>query len=126
MDSVNHFEIPADDVDRARKFYESVFNWKTQSMEGMDYIFATSVKVDEDGNFSKPGAINGGIMKREKPFSGPTIAITVDNIEETLEKVHEKGGEVIINKQAVGDMGFIAYFKDTENNLIGMWEATKK
>ncbi len=64
MDKVVHFEIPTDDLSRAKEFYGSVFGWDLQTMEEMDYTIARTTSVDEQQMPTEPGAINGGMMKR--------------------------------------------------------------
>lgn len=68
MDKVVHFEIPVDDLDRAKKFYSSIFGWELQYYQfagGMTYTGVRTVPVDEKTYMPKePGAINGGMMKR--------------------------------------------------------------
>ena len=64
MRKVVHFEIPADDLGRAKEFYGSVFDWQLQDMEGMDYTSVTTVPVDDQQIPSEPGAINGGLFAR--------------------------------------------------------------
>jgi len=120
---VVHFEVPFDDGERARAFYGSIFRWTVQEMPGMDYTLAMSGPVSEEGAPSEPGYINGGMFQRgtEGPRS-PVIVVDVASIDETLARVTELGGEVVGPKQPVGDMGFAAYFRDTEGNTIGLWE----
>lgn len=122
MDKVVHFEIPVDDLDRAQKFYKSVFDWKMDSMPGMEYILIRTVPVDEQGRPAEPGAINGGMMKRQRPVNCPIIVINVQNIDDAVKKVKSKGGEIVREKMQVGDMGYAAYFKDPEGNIIGLWQ----
>jgi predicted enzyme related to lactoylglutathione lyase len=118
---VVHFEIPYDDGDRARAFYSAAFDWQLQSIPEMGYTLIMSGPSGEQGP-TEPGFINGGMMQREGPFTAPNIVIDVDNIEDALKAVNEAGGTTVAERQAVGDMGFAAYFKDTEGNLIGIWE----
>ncbi|VVB87412.1 Glyoxalase/Bleomycin resistance protein/Dioxygenase superfamily protein [uncultured archaeon] len=122
MDKVVHFEIPADDLERAKKFYESIFGWKMDTMEGMEYILIGTTPVDENGMPKEPGAINGGMMKRQRPLTSPIITINVENIDDALKNVKKMGGEVVRGKMPVADMGYAAYFKDTEGNIIGLWQ----
>jgi predicted enzyme related to lactoylglutathione lyase len=122
MDKVVHFEIPADDLERAKKFYKSIFGWKMDTMEGMEYILIGTMPVDENGMPKEPGAINGGMMKRQRPLTSPIITINVQNIDDALKNVKKMGGEVVRGKMPVADMGFAAYFKDTEGNIIGLWQ----
>ena len=118
---VVHFEIPYDDGDRARGFYGSVFGWQLMTIPDMGYTMVTSGPTGDTGP-TEPGFINGGMMQRQGPFTGPNIVIDVDNLEDTLKAVGEAGGTTVSERQAVGDMGFSAYFKDSEGNLIGLWE----
>ena len=121
---VVHFEIPYDDGDRARAFYEKAFGWQLMSMPEMSYTMVTSGPSGDQGP-TEPGFINGGMMPRQEPFTAPNIVIDVDNIEDALRAVGEAGGTTAAERQAVGDMGFAAYFKDPEGNLIGLWETAR-
>jgi len=71
---------------------------------------------------SEPGFINGGMLERGLPVGGPVLTVEVDDIDEALEKIGTLGGTTVSAKQAVGDMGFSAYFKDPEGNLMGLWQ----
>jgi uncharacterized protein len=121
---VVHFEIPYDDGDRARGFYEKAFGWQLMSLPEMGYTLATSGPSGDEGP-TEPGFINGGMMERQGPFTAPNIVIDVDNIEDALQAVNDAGGSTVAERQAVGDMGFSAYFTDTEGNLIGLWETAR-
>ena len=121
---VVHFEIPYDDGDRARDFYAKTFGWQLMTMPDMGYTLVTSGPTGDQGP-GEPGFINGGMMARQGPFTAPNIVIDVDNIEEALKAVDEAGGSTVVERQAVGDMGFSAYFKDTEGNLVGLWETAR-
>ena len=122
MDKVVHFEIPADDLERAKKFYKTIFGWKMDTVEGMEYILIETTPVDENHMPEEPGAINGGMMKRQRPLTSPIITINVQNIDDALINVKKMGGEVVKGKMPVADMGNVAYFKDTEGNIIGLWQ----
>ena len=122
MDKVVHFEIPADDLARAEKFYGEVFGWQIQSMPEMNYTIARTAEVDEKMMIKEPGAINGGMLKRNAVVTVPGITIQVASIDEAIKKVLAGGGQVVKEKVAVGNMGFIAYFKDSESNVLSMWE----
>jgi predicted enzyme related to lactoylglutathione lyase len=124
---VVHFEIPAKDVRRASGFYKDVFEWWTMEMPGMDYLMLGGTKVSDKGEFSESGSINGGMMKRTKPFEHPIITIGVEDIEASLKAIEKKGGKTVQKKQDIGqDMGFTAYFEDTEGNLLGLYQAGKR
>jgi uncharacterized protein len=120
---VVHFEIPADDVERAQNFYREAFGWQIQPMPEMQYTMVSTTAVNEKGMPSDPGAINGGMMKRQDPLSTPVITVDVDDIDSALQKVESLGGSTVVGKQDVGGMGFAAYFKDSEGNLMGMWQS---
>jgi uncharacterized protein len=121
---VVHFEIPYDDGDRARAFYEKALGWQLMTMPEMGYTLATTGPTGEQGA-TEPGFINGGMMQRQGPFTAPNIVIDVDNIETALSAVNEAGGTTVSERQTVGDMGFAAYFTDTEGNLVGLWETAR-
>ncbi len=119
---VVHFEIPADDPARAQDFYRSAFGWQINSMPDMGYAILSTTATDEQGAPSEPGAINGGMLKRESPVTTPVIVIDVDDIDKALETINSLGGSTVQPKSSVMDMGFAAYFKDSEGNLMGLWQ----
>lgn len=119
---VVHFEIPYEDRDRAAQFYGEVFGWSVQPMQEMDYTMVNTGPVDDQGMPTEPGFINGGMFRREGPFGPPMLAIDVADIDATVAQVGEHGGSTVAEKQPVGDMGFIAYVKDSEGNLVGLWQ----
>ncbi|MDI1459346.1 VOC family protein [Catellatospora sp. KI3] len=119
---VVHFEVPVDDVERARSFYTDAFGWQLDAMPGFDYIWARTTRTDDRGMPAEPGAINGGMTRREAPVTQPTITIEVDDIDTALAKVVALGGTVLQERQAVGEMGFTAYIADTEGNPLGLWQ----
>ena len=120
---VVHFEIPADDTDRARTFYTEAFGWNLFPVPDMDYTMVGTTPSDESGRPTEPGAINGGMFKRSEDFpSMPVITVDVEDIDAALAKVEELGGSTVAPKIPVGDMGFSAYFKDTEGNVMGLWQ----
>jgi uncharacterized protein len=121
---VVHFEIPTDNAERARKFYSSVFGWKMQTMEEMHYTMVSTTATDKDGRPKEPGAINGGIASRKSPLEHPTVTINVDEIDKALQSVEKNGGKILQKKTPIGDgsMGFTGYFKDSEGNVIGLYQ----
>ena len=128
MNKVVHFEIPADDVVRAEKFYKEVFGWDIQkiSMKGVgDYFIVRTVETDENQMPKEVGAINGGMIKREKAGETTIITIDVENLDEHLKKIKENGGKVVSPKRAIGDMGLYAEASDTEGNEFGVWQNLK-
>jgi predicted enzyme related to lactoylglutathione lyase len=121
---VVHFEIPFDDGDRARAFYGGVFGWQLVPVPGVDYTLVMTGPTDQETGATEPGFINGGLFERSEQFPGkaPNVVIDVASIDDALRQVKEAGGAVASERMAVGDMGFAAYFTDTEGNLIGLWE----
>ena len=119
---VVHFEIPADDPARAQDFYRSAFGWTINSMPDMGYAILNTTATDDQGAPSDPGAINGGMLKRESPVTTPVITIEVDDIDKALETIGSLGGKTVRPKLSVMDMGFAAYFTDSEGNLMGLWQ----
>ena len=123
-----HFEIHAEDPERAAKFYEELFGWKTIKWEGpMDYWL-----VDTG---SDEGGINGGILKRMGPNPDPNdptpvvgyvCTVSVDNLDECIAKAQELGATEALPKDEIPGMGWLAYFKDTESNIFGMLEPTEE
>jgi predicted enzyme related to lactoylglutathione lyase len=118
---VVHFEIACDDPERSSSFYEKAFGWQLQPMPEMSYTMVTTGPSGDRGP-TEAGFINGGLMQRQEPFTATNIVIDVENIEDALKAVNEAGGTTVSERMPVGDMGFAAYFKDTEGNLLGLWE----
>ena len=130
MNKVSHFEIPADDKERAKKFYASVFGWQITDWPmggGVMYSGARTVATDETTFIPKePGAINGAIVERSKETPTPILTMSVDSVDEYLKKVEAGGGKAMSVKGEVPDMGYYAYVQDSEGNMIGLWEDKKK
>ena len=119
---VVHFEIPFDDGDRARAFYGDAFGWNLMPLPEMSYTMVSTGPTSELGPPSEPGFINGGMLQRDTPVGSPVITVDVEDIDAALEKIERLGGATVVAKQAVADMGFSAYFKDPEGNLMGLWQ----
>src|SRR6185436_1632010 len=118
--AIVHFEIPADDLERARKFYKQAFGWKISDPWKMSYFFVETRKKGEEG-------INGGLMQRKMPGQPFMNYIAVKSIDASLEKVRSAGGTICMPKTEIGTgMGWIAAFQDTEGNMMGFHEAPRK
>lgn len=127
MDKVVHFEIPADDLKRADKFYSEIFGWQINKTPFSEvYHLANTVETEPSGMPKTPGAINGAIGLRDNKMPHPIIVIKVKSIDKTIEKIEEGGGKLYAPKVAVGPIGFYAKVTDTEGNVIGIWEDTPK
>jgi predicted enzyme related to lactoylglutathione lyase len=119
---VVHFEIPFDDGDRARSFYKEAFGWQVQEMPEMSYTMVTTGPSGDRGP-TEPGFVNGGMLSRaDAAAPGPVVVVDVESIDVALERVGGLGGSVVLGKQPVGDMGFAAYVRDPEGNVVGLWE----
>lgn len=116
MSRVIHFELPADDPDRAIAFYEKVFGWKFEKWGGpMEYWLIMTGPEDQPG-------IDGGLARRIDPSTGTENTIGVDSVDEAVAKIEANGGQVIRPKSAVPGVGWVAYCKDTEGNTFGLME----
>jgi uncharacterized protein len=124
MDKVVHFEIPADDVPRAKAFYGSIFGWELESMDmgGGQYTIVRTVAVDDKQMPTEPGAINGGMMQRTADTPAPVLTIGVESIDDALKQVDTRGGSTVQPRTEIPGMGAFAYFKDSEGNVVGLWQ----
>jgi len=127
MKKVVHFEIPADNIDRAKKFY-GIFDWQIQDWpmpDGSIYVGCRTVDTDPNTHVPKePGAINGGMILRNNVSKTPNLTIHVPSIDEYAEKIKRAGGSLLKPKTAVQG-GAFAYFLDSEGNVFGLWEDVK-
>jgi hypothetical protein len=125
MDKVVHFEIPVEDLDRAKSFYSSVFGWGLQTMgeEMENYTIAMTTPVDQETQApTEPGGINGALMRRKDHTPVPVLTIGVDSIDATTKQLEADGGSIITPRTEIPGMGAYAYFKDPEGNVLGLWE----
>ncbi len=127
-----HFEIPADNIERAKEFYTTIFGWQINKYEmgknsGHEYYGVRTTPVDDKMMPIKPGAINGGMMKRVNPGQPFMNYIHVEDIDKMLKTIVAKGGKICLPKQEIGkSMGWIACFQDTEGNLMGLHQMGEK
>ena len=116
MFRVEHFDIAADDPERAMKFYTDVFGWKIEKWEGpMDYWLVTTGPDDQPG-------INGGIAKRKNPSESTTNTIGVASVDEYTAKITEADEKILQSKMPIPDVGYFALCQDTEGNVFGIIE----
>jgi predicted enzyme related to lactoylglutathione lyase len=116
MPTIVHFEIPADDPERAKKFYTDLFGWKIEKTPEMDYWMITT---------SGEKQVDGGMMKRQDPQQQITNYIDVSSIDEHAAKVEKLGGKVVVPKAPVPGFGYFAVCLDTENNAFALWQSDK-
>jgi predicted enzyme related to lactoylglutathione lyase len=115
MPRVIHFEIPADDPDRATKFYQHVFGWKIDKWNGpQDYWLVTTGAKDEPG-------IDGAIMRR-MPDATTINTVDVPSVDEFTQKIVKAGGKVVMPKSTIPGVGYLVYCADTEGNVFGMMQ----
>jgi predicted enzyme related to lactoylglutathione lyase len=120
--TIVHFEIPADDVEKMKKFYSDLFGWKIERFPGpTDYWSVQTVPVDEKGMVVRPG-VNGGMMKKQMPEQKPVNYISVESVDEYSKKVISLGGQIIVPKMEIPGMDWWAMALDPEGNQIGLFE----
>ena len=116
MPRVIHFEISADNPERAIGFYQKVFGWKIQKWEGpIEYWLITTGEADEPG-------IDGAIMRREPNIDNTNNTIDVPDLDAYMEKIVAAGGQVVMPKTAVPGVGYSAVLCDTEGNTFGLMQ----
>jgi uncharacterized protein len=114
MSRVVHFEIPANDTEKAVEFYKNVFNWEISKWEGpMEYWLVKT------GDAPAPG-IDGAIYKISENMNKPVNTIGVGNLEETIQKIKENGGQVITEIMPIPGIGIMVYALDREANIFGV------
>jgi predicted enzyme related to lactoylglutathione lyase len=120
MPTIEHFDLPADEPERAKKFYQSLFGWNFVSVPGMEYQFIeTSFPDGKEG-------LKGGMGKRTSPDERIMNYVGVESIDDSLAKVQELGGKVVRPKMPVPGWGYLAVCEDTEKNLFGLWQDDKE
>ena len=122
MDKVEHFEIPADDRERAIRFYTEVFGWELNPVPGVEYTRLLTKRVTERDHGPRPFEVNGAIVERNGVTRVPLITISVDDLNGTIQKINNHGGKIVQAKTPFGDRGYTAYFQDTEGNVLGLWQ----
>ena len=121
--TIVHFEIPADDVEKLRKFYSKLFGWKIEKTPGpMDYWMIQTVPVDEKMMPIRPG-VNGGMMKRQQPEHKPVNYISVESVDEYTKKIKALGGTVLVPKMEVPGIGWWALALDPEGNQFAILQS---
>jgi predicted enzyme related to lactoylglutathione lyase len=122
MARVVHFEVHAENPDRAIEFYRSVLGWQFLKWNGpADYWLITTGEQDEPG-------INGGLVRRRGEIDGQAViafvcTVDISNVDDTAARVQKQGGSVVVPKMAVPGVGWLVYFKDTEGNIFGAMQA---
>lgn len=122
MSRVIHFEIHAENPERAINFYKALFGWEFTKYPGPeDYWLVTT------GPDSQPG-INGGLIRRRGVIDGQAViayvcTIDVSSVDKCVEKISENGGAIVVPKMPIPQIGWLAYAKDTEGNIFGIMQS---
>lgn len=128
-DRIVHFEIHAENPERAIEFYKAVFGWDfpVWMEEPVKYWGVMTAPQD-----SKEPGINGGLMVRKgsapeegQPVNAYVCTVEVSSIDETIAKIEEAGGVVALPKHALAGIAWQAYYKDTEGNIFGIHQPDK-
>jgi len=116
-EGVHWFEIPVNDLVRAKTFYEAVFGMPMSIQTKGILQMAMWLKP------SNPSGAGGSLIKVDgiKPsHNGTLVYFTVDDIQSVLDRVNASGGKTLKAKMSIGEYGFIAHFEDSEGNKIGL------
>ena len=122
--TIVHFEIVADEPERAAKFYRDLFGWEISRWEGSaapEYWMVRTVPTDAGGQPTRPG-VNGGIMRRMAPGLTSVNYISVPSVEDFVRRAERLGAKVLVPKRAVPGMGWFAQLTDTEGNVFAVWQ----
>ncbi len=117
--SIVWFEIPANNVERARAFYSKLFGWKIERFPGPKPYW----HIDTGGADATP---DGGMMERQSPEQSVTNYVGVPSVDEAAAQVEKLGGRICMPKAAVPEMGYFAICNDTENNTFALWETNER
>ncbi len=122
MNRVVHFEIPADNLARAKKFYSENFGWKLNQLgpEMGNYVLVHTGPSDEQGMPQDKAFINGGLMQRDPSAHSPVVVIAVDDADAAVDKVTKSGGKLVGEIMNIPNVGRYARVQDTEGNVIGV------
>jgi hypothetical protein len=122
MNPVVHFEMPAVNNTRVKKFYKKVFGWKMQQLgpEMGNYVLANTSPVDKKGMHKRKGAINGGFYKKGTTGQVPHLVIAVNDIKNHITVVRRAGGKVLGNPMEIPGIGLFVMIKDSEGNRVAM------
>ena len=114
MSRVVHFEFPSTDMAASRKFYENVLGWTFFKYPGpMEYWLATT------GAPEAPG-INGALGGAANELNGTVNTVEVDNLDETLQKAAANGDLVVMPKDEIPEVGWLAYIREPGGAVLGL------
>ena len=120
MASFGHFNIPADDVDRAREFYHALLGWKIEpdhTLENKSLEWHTILTGEpEEGKMNR-----GGLFKRYVPGSIINFVI-IEDFDRVYGDVERLGGMIVMPREKIPHVGTVAVIQDTEGNVLGLLE----
>ena len=124
MANIAYFEIPADNVDRAKHFYHTLLGWKIQPTKApMDQSKAASMQYqDVITGESKEGTLSMGGMYKRQMAESIINYVMVEDVDKVLAKVEKLGGKIVVPKMEIKSVGLTAIIQDTEGNAIGLWK----
>lgn len=108
------FEIPADNPERAKKFYGSLFGWNIKKFPGVEDYW----HIDTGGGEDAP---DGGLMARKYPAQPITNQVDVSSTAKASARVEKLGGTICKSKTAIPHMGYFAVCQDMEGNECAPW-----
>ncbi len=112
---IAHFAVHADDVPRARRFYQNVFGWRFEPWGPPDfYLIHTGASED--------AGIHGALQKRREPLTGTGVngyecTVAVDDLATIAGLIEANGGEIVTPRTVIAGVGALIQFRDTEGNL---------
>jgi predicted enzyme related to lactoylglutathione lyase len=121
MPRVVHFEIHAEDPERACQFYRSLFGWEITKWDGpAEYWVVRTGPAEQRG-------IDGGLLRRHGAIDGTAViayvcTVDVASLDDSLQRLANLGGTVALPKKPVPGIGWLAYARDTEGNIFGMMQ----
>jgi len=122
---VVHFEVPAEDPDKLSDFYTKLFDWKINKVPmggNNDYWVVSTVDTTEQGMPTEPGAINGGIYKRQGPQDRTMNYVNVESVDDYVKKATGLGATVVVQKTPIPGMGWFAQVTDPQGNTFGLFQ----
>ena len=124
MANIAYFEIPADNVDRAKHFYHALLGWKIAPTKiPMDPAMVKTMEYqDINTGDPKEGTMSMGGMYRRQMGEGIMNYVVVDDIDKVLARVEKLGGKIIRPKWEIPSVGTVAIIADSEGNGIGIWK----
>lgn len=118
MERVTHFEIPSDNPGVSQNFYSEVFGWTYHKFGDEPYWLAFT------GAKETPG-IDGAIMQKKHPHQPMVCSIAVKDIHASIKKIESNGGTIVVPLNAIPGVGWLAYFKDPDQNIFGIMQDDK-